>query len=48
MVVPADGTRDALGLWAGEGAKYWLRVFTPNRTAAWTTCYYKQLFRLTT
>jgi putative transposase len=29
--VTADGERDILGLWAGdggEGAKYWLRVLT--------------------
>jgi transposase-like protein len=31
MAVTAEGTRDILGIWAGdagEGAKYWLRVFT--------------------
>ncbi|WP_434600620.1 IS256 family transposase [Streptomyces sp. A5-4] len=31
MAVTVDGTRDILGIWAGdagEGAKYWLRVFT--------------------
>ncbi len=26
--VTVDGTRDILGLWAGEGAKYWLHVLT--------------------
>ncbi|MFD5065027.1 IS256 family transposase [Streptomyces sp. NPDC058394] len=31
MAVTVEGTRDILGIWAGdagEGAKYWLRVFT--------------------
>jgi len=31
MAVTVDGTRDILGMWAGdggEGAKYWLHVFT--------------------
>ncbi|MDQ0605184.1 transposase-like protein [Streptomyces canus] len=31
MAVTVDGTRDILGIWAGdggEGAKYWLHVFT--------------------
>ncbi|MBW8707591.1 hypothetical protein MBT84_48940 [Streptomyces sp. MBT84] len=31
MAVTAEGTRDILGIWAGdggEGAKYWLHVFT--------------------
>ncbi|MFJ4687094.1 IS256 family transposase [Streptomyces sp. NPDC088789] len=31
MAVTAEGTRDILGIWAGdggEGAKYWLQVFT--------------------
>jgi transposase-like protein len=31
MAVTADGTRDILGIWAGdggEGAKYWPHVFT--------------------
>ena len=31
LAVTADGTRDILGLWAGdggEGAKYWLQVLT--------------------
>ena len=34
LAVTADGHRDILGLWAGdggEGAKYWLRVFTELR-----------------
>jgi transposase-like protein len=31
MAVTVEGTRDILGIWAGdggEGAKYWLQVFT--------------------
>lgn len=31
MTVTVDGHRDILGIWAGdggEGAKYWLQVFT--------------------
>ncbi|GGZ27321.1 hypothetical protein GCM10010365_54420 [Streptomyces poonensis] len=28
MAVTVDGTRDILGIWTGEGAKYWLHVFT--------------------
>jgi transposase-like protein len=34
--VTVDGERDILGLWAGdggEGAKFWLGVFTEIRTA---------------
>jgi len=34
MAVTVDGTRDILGIWAGdggEGAKYWLQVFTELR-----------------
>ncbi len=34
MAVTVEGTRDILGLWAGdggEGAKYWLHVFTGLR-----------------
>ena len=45
LAVTVDGTRDILGLWAGEhgdgeGAKYWLRVLSArSRTAAWPTCW---------
>jgi transposase-like protein len=34
LAVTAEGTRDILGLWAGdggEGAKYWLQVLTEIR-----------------
>ena len=28
LAVTVDGNRDILGLWAGEGAKYWQQVLT--------------------
>src|SRR5881398_1135955 len=41
--VTVDGTRDVLGLWAGEhgdgeGAKYWLRVLTEIKNRGTTDC----------
>jgi putative transposase len=39
--VTVDGERDILGLWVGnggEGAKFWLQVFTEMKNRAQTTC----------
>jgi len=43
LAVTVDGTRDVLGLWAGEhgdgeGAKYWLRVLTEIKNRGTTDC----------
>lgn len=40
LATTADGGKDVLGLWAGdggEGAKYWLRVLTELRNRVWPT-----------
>jgi len=43
LAVTSEGTRDILGLWAGEhgdgeGAKYWLRVLTEIKNRGTTDC----------
>jgi transposase-like protein len=41
LAVTVDGTRDILGLWAGdggEGAKYWLQVLAEIKNRASRTC----------
>jgi len=43
LAVTSEGTRDILGLWAGEhgdgeGAKYWLRVLTEIKNRGRTDC----------
>ena len=43
LAVTVDGTRDILGLWAGEhgdgeGAKYWLRVLSEIKNRGTPTC----------
>jgi putative transposase len=43
LAVTVDGTRDILGLWAGEhgdgeGAKYWLRVLSEIKNRGTTDC----------
>ena len=43
LAVTVDGTREMLGLWAGEhgdgeGAKYWGGCLPRSRTAEWATC----------
>ena len=41
LAVTVDGTRDILGLWAGdggEGAKFWLQVLTEHAIAVSRTC----------